>query len=97
MRLMHLHIFLPIFRPMQFHMQLNQLLMYWGMQVMSLQKFKLDVANAVVNQDNVSLGDMDTGRLLDLFGKPGEAGRCEHGLYSHGSSMSFKSPVCKAR
>ena len=34
---------------------------------MGLQRFKLDVANSVVNQDNVSLKTMDAGRLLDLF------------------------------
>ena len=36
-------------------------------KIMGLQRFKLDVAAAVVNQDNVSLSGMDTGRLLDLF------------------------------
>ena len=36
-------------------------------QVMSLQKFKLDVASAVVNAENMSLTNMDTGNLLDLF------------------------------
>lgn len=36
-------------------------------KIMGLQQFKLDVAAAVVNQDNVSLSAMDTGRLLDLF------------------------------
>lgn len=35
--------------------------------VMSLQRFKLDVAAAVVNVDNVSLSSMDTGNLLELF------------------------------
>lgn len=39
-------------------------------RVMSLQQFKLDVANAVVNSDNVSMASMDTGQLLDLFGAP---------------------------
>jgi TATA-binding protein-associated factor len=39
-------------------------------RVMSLQQFKLDVANAVVNSDNVSMAAMDTGQLLDLFGAP---------------------------
>lgn len=37
-------------------------------RIMSLQKFKIDVANAVVNQDNMSMSAMDTGQLLDLFG-----------------------------
>lgn len=40
--------------------------------IMSLQRFKLDVASAVVNADNMSMKDMDTGSLLDLFGKEGE-------------------------
>lgn len=40
---------------------------------MSLQQFKLDVANAVVNQDNMSMAAMDTGQLLDLFGTPAAA------------------------
>ena len=34
---------------------------------MSLQRFKLDVAAAVVNADNMSMKEMDTGSLLDLF------------------------------
>jgi TATA-binding protein-associated factor len=37
-------------------------------KVMGLQQFKLDMANAVVNQDNISLQQMDTSSLLDLFG-----------------------------
>jgi len=36
-------------------------------KVMSLQRFKLDVANAVVNSDNMSLAAMDTGQMLELF------------------------------
>lgn len=35
--------------------------------IMGLQRFKLDVAGALVNQDNTSLATMDTSRLLDLF------------------------------
>ena len=33
----------------------------------SLQKFKIDVANAVVTVDNSSLSTMDTEQVLDLF------------------------------
>ena len=33
----------------------------------SLQKFKLNVANTVVTQDNSSLQTMDTGNVLDLL------------------------------
>lgn len=36
-------------------------------KIMGLQRFKLEMANSVVNQDNVSLKTMDAGRLLDLF------------------------------
>lgn len=42
---------------------------------MSLQRFKLDVANAVVNADNMSVDTMDKGNLLELF--TGEAGKAE--------------------
>lgn len=33
----------------------------------SLQRFKLDVASTVVNQQNVGLGTMQTDQILDLF------------------------------
>ena len=36
-------------------------------KVMSLQRFKLDVANAVVNADNASMKSMNTGAMLELF------------------------------
>lgn len=36
-------------------------------KVMSLQKFKLSVANAIINADNASLKTMNTDQLLDLF------------------------------
>ena len=36
-------------------------------KIMGLQRFKLDVANAVVNSDNMSLSSMDTGQMLELF------------------------------
>lgn len=37
---------------------------------MGQQRFKLDVANAVVNTDNASLASMDTSQILDLFSPP---------------------------
>ena len=40
-------------------------------KVMSLQRFKLSVANTVVNAENASLDKMDTGQLLDLFSVSG--------------------------
>ena len=36
-------------------------------RIMSLQRFKLDISNAVVTADNVSMATMDTGQLLELF------------------------------
>lgn len=36
-------------------------------KVMSLQRFKISVANAVINADNASLKAMNTDQLLDLF------------------------------
>ncbi|KAH0537137.1 TATA-binding protein-associated factor mot1 [Glutinoglossum americanum] len=36
-------------------------------KIMSLQRFKMDVASTVVNQQNAGLGTMDTGEILDLF------------------------------
>lgn len=43
--------------------------------VMSLQKFKLDMAAAVVNAENVSMSAMDTENLLDLFTYEPEGGK----------------------
>ncbi|KAG2490891.1 hypothetical protein HYH03_010808 [Edaphochlamys debaryana] len=40
-------------------------------RVMGLQQFKMDVAAAVVNADNMSMDNMDTSCLLDVFGAPG--------------------------
>jgi TATA-binding protein-associated factor len=44
-------------------------------KIMGLQRFKLDVASAVVNSDNMSLSSMDTSQLLDLFVPPGGAAK----------------------
>ena len=42
-------------------------------EIMSLQRFKVGIAEAVVNQENVSMEKMDTGALLDVFAsKPGQ-------------------------
>ena len=34
---------------------------------LSLQRFKIDVASTVVNQQNAGLGTMETDQILDLF------------------------------
>ncbi|XP_066919452.1 TATA-binding protein-associated factor 172-like [Clytia hemisphaerica] len=36
-------------------------------KIMGLQKFKLNIANSVITQDNSSLHSMDTSQILDLF------------------------------
>lgn len=36
-------------------------------KIMSLQRFKVRVANSLINEDSMSLDSMDTGHLLDLF------------------------------
>jgi len=36
-------------------------------KILSLQRFKIDVASTVVNQQNAGLGTMDTDQILDLF------------------------------
>lgn len=36
-------------------------------KVMSLQKFKVSIANAIINAENASLKTMNTDQLLDLF------------------------------
>src|SRR5690606_19178783 len=54
-------------------------------KIMSLQRFKLDVASTVVNQQNAGLATMETDQLLDLFnigdmpdmGEAGKAGNEE--------------------
>ncbi|EGV62123.1 hypothetical protein CANTEDRAFT_125677 [Yamadazyma tenuis ATCC 10573] len=36
-------------------------------KIMGLQKFKMNIASTIVNQQNVGLSSMDTNQLLDLF------------------------------
>ena len=46
-------------------------------KILNLQRFKIDVASTVVNQQNAGLGTMDTDQILDLFdldeSAPGDA------------------------
>lgn len=46
---------------------LERLLFYMLTLVHSLQRFKIDVASTVVNQQNAGLGTMETDQILDLF------------------------------
>eukprot|EP00004_Rigifila_ramosa_P002863 TRINITY_DN1291_c0_g1_i2.p1 TRINITY_DN1291_c0_g1~~TRINITY_DN1291_c0_g1_i2.p1 ORF type:complete len:1130 (+),score=212.76 TRINITY_DN1291_c0_g1_i2:3557-6946(+) len=49
-------------------------------KIMGLQRFKLNIANSVVNTENASLRTMDTGQLLDLFShKPAPVETTEKG------------------
>jgi len=50
-------------------------------KIMSLQKFKLNIANTVISQENSSLLSMNTSELLDLFqlSEASEGGRLELG------------------
>jgi TATA-binding protein-associated factor len=43
-------------------------------KIMGLQKFKLNIANSIVNQQNSGLSSMDTDQLLDLFKVPAAEG-----------------------
>jgi TATA-binding protein-associated factor len=45
-------------------------------KILSLQRFKIDVASTVVNQQNAGLGSMETDQILDLFnlGETSETG-----------------------
>lgn len=43
-------------------------------KIMGLQRFKLNVANSVVNQQNKGMDSMDTDQILDLFNAQGGGG-----------------------
>jgi TATA-binding protein-associated factor len=44
-------------------------------KIMGLQRFKLNVANSVVNQQNKGMDSMDTDQILDLFNAQGGGGK----------------------
>lgn len=46
-------------------------------KIMSLQRFKISVANTVINAENASLNTMDTTQLLDLFTVTANTGKVE--------------------
>ena len=46
-------------------------------KIMGLQRFKLSIANSIVNEDNASLKNMDTSQLLDLFTPVNDAAKTE--------------------
>lgn len=54
-------------------------------KIMGLQRFKIDVANAVINKDNISLQSMDAGKLLDLF-------QVSSATQVHGAAATARAP-----
>ncbi|CDK25567.1 unnamed protein product [Kuraishia capsulata CBS 1993] len=55
-------------------------------KIMGLQKFKMNIASTIVNQQNAGLASMDTGQLLDLFDvddKGGSASAIDPGEYAN--------------
>lgn len=48
-------------------------------KIMGLQKFKMNIASTIVNQQNAGLSTMDTNQLLDLFDVDEAAAKIENG------------------
>lgn len=48
-------------------------------KIMGLQKFKMNIASTIVNQQNAGLSSMDTGQLLDLFDVDENSQKIENG------------------
>ncbi len=68
-------------------------------KIMGLQRFKIDVANAAINQDNVSLSAMDTSKLLDLFAVSKDPSAREPGGNPDGDRLASEAetdPISKA-
>ncbi|BDA40363.1 TATA-binding protein-associated factor 172 [Coccomyxa sp. Obi] len=56
-------------------------------RIMGLQRFKLDVANAVVNADNASLATMNTTQVLDLLSLQNSSGDGQKADTSSGQGL----------
>lgn len=56
-------------------------------KIMGLQKFKLNIASTVINQQNSGLASMDTDQLLDLFDAP-ENAKSVDGSLANGEDAS---------
>ena len=61
--------------------------------IMSLQQFKVDVANTVVNADNVAMDSMDTGAVLDLMAKDGAGQGAQPGSSLAGAGKNGGSQI----
>lgn len=62
-------------------------------QIMGLQRFKLQIANTVVNKDNQSFQSMDTSQLLDLFATEDGDGKKKAGANGEGAVDQFGNVV----
>lgn len=62
-------------------------------KVMSLQKFKVSIANAVINAENASLKTMNTDQLLDLFTSSQTNRKGATPMNSYGSIVEDPKPV----
>lgn len=58
-------------------------------KVMSLQRFKVSVANAVINAENSSMKTMNTDQLLDLF-TPAQPGKKTNTAITKNSDAAFE-------
>jgi TATA-binding protein-associated factor len=58
-------------------------------KILNLQRFKIDVASTVVNQQNAGLGTMETGEILDLF----SLGETDPNLALEGGEMAGNGEV----
>ena len=59
-------------------------------KIMSLQRFKLNIANTVVSADNSSMNTMSTGQILDLFSlQRYDQGPSRRGRF-HGTRMNLE-------
>ncbi|CBQ68835.1 related to MOT1-transcriptional accessory protein [Sporisorium reilianum SRZ2] len=58
-------------------------------KIMGLQRFKLNVANSVVNQQNAGMDSMETEQILDLFDSQGGAAAAGNGVDEAGKKKGF--------
>ncbi|RKF61793.1 TATA-binding protein-associated factor MOT1 [Erysiphe neolycopersici] len=65
-------------------------------KIMGLQRFKIDVASTVVNQQNAGLGSMETDQILDLFNLGDSAGLPAPGEISQSSENTREEDMVDA-
>ncbi|GIY74141.1 TATA-binding protein-associated factor 172, partial [Caerostris darwini] len=65
-------------------------------KIMGLQKFKLSVANSVINQENTNLQNMGTDQLLDLFSLDKKGEKIVHNASGDDQSKNLKAKNLKS-